>query len=183
MENVLYIKVCEVTDQIYDFNDFKYRLVTCCARTDAPFDTLVPIEINLKTDDVIYVDKCKIVRIDYEADYTRVAVRLDKIEICEPDHEISRYFNIPFVGMVKRRPEMHPKTYGPDKTKFYRVQLQMRDAERKPFIINLLGYNNKAVLLDSFNSFSVIVGIATLKHKNGCERYELALCEAESYKE
>lgn len=181
MSEELYVKVCDITDIVYDFNNYKYRLVTCAAKTDDPFDTLIPIEQEIVPGGVINIEKCRLVRIDYDADYTRVALRVDKLTLCPDSQPISRYFNIPFIGMIKKQSEAHPMTYGPDKTKFFRVQLQMRDPDKKTFIVYLLGFNNKATLLDEFEKFDIITGYATLKHKNGSERYELALCEAELY--
>lgn len=181
MENALIVRVCEVTDRMYDFNSYIYRMITCCAETDTPFDTLIPVEDNVSVGDIISVDKCKLVRIDYEAKHVITAVRVDKFEIMDKDTELSKYFNIPFLGMVKKQPESKVIEYGPDKTKFLKVRLQMRDADKKTFVVQLLGFDDKALLLDSFDRFKIITGVATLKHCRNREGHELALISAELY--
>lgn len=182
MDETLIVRVCDVTDRIYNFNEYMYRIVTCEVETDTPFDTLIPIDINVVSGDIISIEKCKLVRIDYESNDIITAVRIDKLEVVPADTSISKYFNIPFIGMVKRQADMHPTTYGPDKTKFFKVQLQMRDADKKTFIVYLLGFDGKATLLDSFDRFKIITGVATLKHRRGKPGHELALVSAEEYK-
>lgn len=181
MNEELIVKVCEVTDNIYDFNAYMYRLVTCKAATDEPFDVLVPIENEITVGMIIKVEKCKIVRIDYDLEYTRIAVRIDQFSVCTEDTTISKYFNVPFIGMVQRRPDSKVTKYGPDKIKFIRILLQMRDADKKTFVVPLLGFNNKAKALDSYGAYEIITGTATLKHKKDSPKYELALHTVEKY--
>lgn len=179
---VLNVQVCEVTEMVYNFNDYMYRLVKCKAETDEPFDTLIPVEAGVTVNDIICIEKCKLVRIDYDKEYIATAVRVDKLEICDADAEVSKYFNIPFIGLVKRHADSKVTVYGPDKTKFFKVKLQMRDLNKKPFVMHLLGFNGKATLLSSFNKDKeIIMGIATLKHCNKKPGYELALVNATEY--
>ena len=96
MEEVLIVRVCDVTDRVYNFNEYIYRLVTCEAGTDTPFDTLIPIENNVSSGDVISVEKCKLERIDYNDKKIITAVRIDRFEVVDSYTELSRYFNIPF---------------------------------------------------------------------------------------
>lgn len=182
MEEVLIVRVCDVTDKVYNFNEYIYRLVTCEAGTDTPFDTLIPIENNVSSGDVISVTKCKLVRIDYEDKNIITAVRIDRFEVVDSSTELSRYFNIPFLGLIKRQPESKVIEYGPDKIKFLKVRLQMRDADKKTFVVQLLGFDDKAQLLDSFGRFKIITGVATLKHRRNKPGHELALISAEEYK-
>jgi hypothetical protein len=181
MENELIVKVCEVTEQTYNFNEYIYRLVKCKAAVDDAFDTLIPIEEEIAVDNIIKVSKCKIVRIDYDLDYTRIAIRIDQFEICDEGTELSKYFNVPFIGMIKKRPDAKVTQYGPDKTKFIRILLQMRDADKKTFVIPLLGFSNNATALDKYSAFEIITGVATLKHKKNSPKYDLALYSVDKY--
>lgn len=182
MEYELILRVCEVTDRIYDFNSYIYRLVTCKAETDDPCDTLIPIDINVSEGDVISVKKCKLVRIEYDSKHIITAVRIDKLEAMERDTEISQYFNIPFLGLIKRYHGDDLTLYGPDKISFLKVGLRMRDADKNPFTVKLLGFDDKAELLDSFDRFTIISGIATLKRCRRKNGHELVLVSAKPYK-
>lgn len=178
---VLNVQVCEVTETVCNFNDYMYRLVKCKAEIDEPFDTLIPIEAGVTVGNIVSIEKCKLVRIDYDKDYIATAVRVDKLEICEEGTKVSKYFNIPFIGLINRYPDSKVTVYGPDKTKFFKVRLQMRDMNKKPFTVYLLGFNGKATLLSSFKDKEIILGIATLKHCNKKSGYELALVDATEY--
>lgn len=181
-EFVLVVQVYEVTEKVYNFNEYMYRLVKCKAETDEPFDTLIPIETGVSVGDVISIEKCKLVRIDYEEKHIATAVRVDKMESCEEGTKLSKYFNIPFIGLIKRHADSKVTVYGPDKMKFFKVKLQMRDLNRKPFTVTLLGFNGKATLLNSFDKDKeIIMGIATLKHRSNNLGYELALVNATEY--
>lgn len=182
MDEVLIVRVCDITDVLYDFNGYMYRLVTCEAENDGVFSTLLPVENPVSAGDVISVEKCKLVRIDYEAKNIVTAVRIDRFEIKDADTNVSPYFNIPFLGLIKRHPESKVFEFGPDKIKFLKVRLQMRDPDRKPFVIPLLGFEDKAKLLDSFGRFKIIKGLATLKHCKNSTGYELVLISATEYK-
>ena len=175
----LYVKVAHITEEMLDFNGYLYRLVGCQARIDEPFDTLIPAEVNVSEGDIIHTSKCKIVRIDPDADYDRIAIRMDQCDVCAPDQELSKYYDVPYVGMVKKNEDAHPITYGPDKTKFFKIPIQLKDPDKKTFIVSLLAFGNNTAILDSYPRFTIITGIATLKHKKGSERYELAMKTAE----
>ena len=181
MDENLIVKENEILESTYDFNGYLYRIIKCSAATDDPFDMLVSIEETPEVGNIISVSKCKIVRIDYDLDYVRIAVRIDKFEVVDADTQLSKYFTIPFIGMVLKNEDSQPKVYGPDKINFIKVKLQMRDADKQVFSIFLLGFNEQADYLDSIENKQIILGTGTLKHKNGCERYELALVTGESY--
>lgn len=182
MEYELILRVCEVTDRIYDFNSYIYRLVTCKAETDEPCDTLIPIDVNVSQDDVVSVKKCKLVRIEYDNKHIITAVRIDKLEVMDKGTEISQYFNIPFLGLIKRYHGEDLTLYGPDKISFLKVGLRMRDSDKNPFTVKLLGFDDKAELLDSFDRFTIISGIATLKRCRRKKGHELVLVSAKPYK-
>ena len=188
----LYIKVNAITDRIIDFNGYLYKMLKCSAKLDAePFDTLVPVEVEVKEGDVLGVVRCKIVHIDHELDYVRIAIRVDKCEVYDETHEVSKYYNIPFIGKIKTHSRNKPKNYGPDNQDFYMVPIQLQEPtntddeddskKSKSFVIMLLSFGSKTKLLQSFANHTIIRGTATLKHKPDTDRYQLALLTAEPY--
>lgn len=182
MNEVLCVKVCEITGENIDFNGYLYKLITCAAKTDSPFDVLVPVETQLNVDDVITITKCKLVKLDCE-EYVRTAVRVDELQVADGTAEVSKYFNIPFIGKIKKQADAKVQKYGPDATKFIKMPLQMKDSGKGNFIVYLLGFDQKADLLNEFERFDIIYGTATLKHKNGKMTYELAVIDAQKYEE
>ena len=96
MENELILRVCEITDRIYNFNSYVYRIVKCTARTDEPFETLILADEYVSVGDVILVEKCKLVRIDYDSKNVITIVRIDKLQVLDSDTELSKHFNIHF---------------------------------------------------------------------------------------
>lgn len=186
----LYVRVDEVTQKIVDFNGFLYKMLSCSAENDDPFDTLVSVEVSgdVEVGDVLCIENCKIVHIDPDLYYTRIAIRADKVSKCEKTQPISKYYNIPFIGRIKTNERNKPKEFGPDRKKFYTVPIHLQETittnenpDKKTFSIMLMSFGSKTKLLQEFPNHSIIRGTATLKHKPKTKKYSLALISAELY--
>lgn len=185
MKNELYIKVDSIKADTCTFNGYVYRFAEAHVKTneDERFNILFPIDTVPEEGKIISVINCKLVRVNYEAEAVDVAVRIDKYEECAVDTKISKHLTIPIIGMIIRSSNAKMTTYGPDSVKFLMVSLQMKDNEKKPFMLPIIGFNAKADLLNTFKNTQIITGFVTLKHKKQGAGYELALVSAEPYSE
>ena len=181
----LYIKVDSIEAETREFNGYQYRhaKASVSGNESERFDILFPVETVPAAGKVIKVVNCKLVRINYESETIDVAVRVDKYEEAEDGVKASKHLTIPIIGMIIRSSNAKITLYGPDKVKFLMVSLQMKDADKRPFMLPIIGFNNKAVLLDTFKNTQIVTGFVTLKHKKQGAGYELALVSAELYSE
>lgn len=184
MKNELYIKVDSIKAETCSFNGYEYRFAKAHVRAneDEKFNVLFPVDAVPAAGQVIEVLTCKLVRVNYDAEVIDVAVRIDKYEERKGTQE-SKHLTIPIIGMIIRSSNAKLTLYGPDKVKFLMVSLQMKDADKKPFMLPIIGFNSKAVALDAFKNTQIITGFVTLKHKKQGAGYELALVAAEPYSE
>lgn len=184
----LYIKVDSIEANTCSFNGYEYRFAKAHVKVneEETFNVLFPVETVPEAGQIISVQTCKLVRVNYNAEAIDVAVRIDKYEVCDEkdeDVKISKHLTIPIIGMIIRSSNAKLTLYGPDKVKFLMVSLQMKDADKKPFMLPIIGFNNKADLLNTFKNTQIITGFVTLKHKKQGAGYELALVSAEPYSE
>lgn len=185
MKIELYIQVDSIGADTCSFNGYEYRSAKVHVNTNEQeqFNVLFPVDTVPVAGDVIRVVSCKLIRINYDAEAVDVAVRIDKYEECDEDAKVSKHLTIPIIGMIIRSANSKITVYGPDKVKFLMVSLQMKDSDKKPFMLPIIGFNSKAELLDSFNNTQIITGNVTLKHKKQGAGYELAVVTAEPYSE
>ncbi len=185
MKVELYIKVDSVEADTHSFNGYEYRAAKAHVQVNDhdKFNVLFPVESVPEVGDVISILQCKLVRINYESETVDVAIRVDKHEKCPEGTRVSKHMTIPIIGMIIRSSNAKLTLYGPDKIKFLMVSLQMKDADKKPFMLPIIGFNSKADLLNTFKNTQIITGFVTLKHKKQGTGYELALVSAEPYSE
>lgn len=185
MKIELYIKVDSIEANTCSFNGYEYRFAKAHVQVNdqEKFNVLFPVESIPAEGTVINVVNCKLVRVNYGAEAVDVAVRIDKYEECSADTKVSKHLTIPIIGMIIRSSNAKLTLYGPDKIKFLMVSLQMKDADKKPYMLPIIGFNNKADLLNGFKNTQIITGFVTLKHKKQGAGYELALVSAEPYSE
>lgn len=185
MKIELYIQVDSIEADTCSFNGYEYRFAKASVQSgeQETFNVLFPIDSVPADGKVINVINCKLVRVNYGAEAIEVALRIDKYTECEEGTKVSKHLTIPIIGMVIRSNNAKLTLYGPDKIKFLMVSLQMKDADKKPFMLPIIGFNNKAELLDTFKNTQIITGFVTLKHKRQGAGYELALVSAEPYSE
>lgn len=185
MKNELYIKVDSIEADTCSFNGYEYRFAKVHVKVNEQeqFNVLFPVDDVPQEGKIISIVNCKLVRVNYDAEAVDVAVRIDKYEECADDVKMSKHFTIPIIGMIIRSNNAKLTLYGPDKVKFLMVSLQMKDADKKPFMLPIIGFNNKAELLNTFVNTQIITGFVTLKHKKQGVGYELALVSAEPYSE
>lgn len=185
MKIELYIQVDSIEADTCSFNGYEYRFAKVHVQVNEQekFNVLFPVDDVPAENSVIHIINCKLVRVNYKAEAIDVAVRIDKYEECGEDARPSKHLTIPIIGMIIRSSNAKLTLYGPDKIKFLMVSLQMKDADKKPFMLPIIGFNNKADLLNGFKNTQIITGFVTLKHKKQGEGYELALVSAEPYSE
>lgn len=185
MKIELYIKVDSIEADTCSFNGYEYRFAKAHVQSNGQekFNVLFPVDTVPKEGQIISVVNCKLVRVNYDAPAVDVAVRIDKYEECDDDTTVSKHLTIPMIGMIIRSSNAKITLYGPDSVKFLMVSLQMKDAFKKPFMLPIIGFNNKAELLDTFKNTQIVTGFVTLKHKKQGAGYELALVSAEPYSE
>lgn len=185
MNNELYIKIDSIEANTCLFNTYTYRFV----KGHVGLNEKEKFEFLFNVDDlppegcVVRPLACKLVRVNYDSEIVEVAIRIDRYEIHEPDTKISKHLTVPIIGMIIRSAKAKLTLYGPDKVKFLMLSIQMKDADKKPYMLPIIGFNNKAVLLDSFVNTQIITGFVSLKHKKQGTGYELALVAAEPYTE
>lgn len=177
----LVVKVLEHTENTYNFNAYSYVGVKVQVSYEGGVDylALFPIEYVPEIGSTVLVEKCKLVRINYEADYIDVAPRIDKWEYT--DLPVSKYLTLPIVGMLIKSANAQIQFKGPDRTKILVVTLQMRDSFQKPFSLPLIGFGAKADAVMGFDNADILTGQFTLKYRKGTEGYELAVVEVAKY--
>lgn len=177
----LVVTVIEHTESTYVFNTYSYLgiKVRVSHNNGVDYLALFPIEQIPELGTNILIEKCKLVRINYEKDYIDVVPRIDKWEYS--DSPVSKYLTLPIVGMLIKSANAQIQFKGPDRTKILVVTLQMRDAFQKPFSLPLIGFGAKADALFNFNNADILQGEFTLKYRKGTDGFELAVVEAQKY--
>lgn len=177
----LVVKVIEHTEDTYVFNTYSYQGVKVQVSHNDGVDylALFPIEYIPELGTSILIEKCKLVRINYEAGYIDVAPRIDKWEYTELP--VSKYLTLPIVGMLIKSANAQIQFKGPDRTKILVVTLQMRDSFQKPFSLPLIGFGAKADQLMEFTNADILTGEFTLKYRKGADGFELAMVTAQKY--
>ena len=176
----LVVRVLGCTEDTYNFNTYSYVGVkVTVGNGETEYLTLFPIEYIPEDNSTILVEKCKLVRINYDKSYIDVAPRIDKWEYT--DLPVSRYLTLPIVGMLIKSANAQVQYKGPDRTKILVVTLQMRDSFQKAFSLPLIGFGTKADIIMGLNNADILTGEFTLKYRKGTDGFELAVVDAQKY--
>lgn len=173
-------KIVEVDLGIVDINGFKYNLHLMKVGTHERFKVLLPIYNDVSIGDCIFSESWVVTRLGSENRPVDLCVRVDKLEIVNPDgFEISKYLNTKVVGMFLNSEKCTLRTIGPDMKPFYMATIKIKDSFGISYDMILVAFGSQAKNLSMVKKASVIESEVTIKKRKNNEGYELAVIKFE----
>lgn len=180
MNELLKAEIIEANLEVIDINGFKYNRHVMRVKQLDRIDVYIPVYIDISEGDCFESTKWMITCLTPKKKPIDVAIRVDKLDLCNPDEfEMSEYLNGKVTGLFCISDKCVLKAIGPDKIPFFTATLKVKNPFDEAFDMFILGFSNKAKKLSTIKRQSVIECTVTVKRRRSGEGWEFPVSNVE----